>query len=218
MGRATDNVGVWRVSRATVAVALALGLGGVAVAAPLTTAAPDDMTLGSPKAPVTVIEYASASCSHCAHFNNDVFPTFKARYIDTGKVFYVLREFLTPPEEVATAGFLTARCAGRAKYFRVLDRFFHAQAAMYKAEDAGPALEAAAKAGGLSEPQMEACLNDKAAEAALVARSDTYAARDHIENTPTFVIGHTTLDDDVTLGKLDVAIAAALRRHPRPGS
>ena len=200
------------------ALSAGLGLATPAAAAPLLTATPDDMTMGNARAPVTMIEYASVSCPHCADWNNSVFPAFKAKYIDTGKVFYVGREALTSDPAVAAAGFLTARCAGRAKYFRVLDRFFHAQAAMYKAEDAGPALEAAAKAGGLSEPQMEACLNDKAAEAALVARSDTYAARDHIENTPTFVIGHTTLDDDVTLGKLDVAIAAALRRHPRPGS
>ena len=73
---------------------------------------PIDMTLGSPKAKVTVIEYASLACSHCAHFNNEVFPEFKAKYIDTGKVRYVYREFYTPPVEVAAAGALIARCAG----------------------------------------------------------------------------------------------------------
>src|SRR5580698_5039034 len=70
-----------------------------------TTVAPDDMTLGNPRAKVTVIEYASASCPHCAHFNNEVFPAFKAKYIDTGRIHYVFREFLTPPAEVAAASF-----------------------------------------------------------------------------------------------------------------
>ncbi|MDB5447797.1 MAG: dsbA, partial [Phenylobacterium sp.] len=76
-----------------------------------------DMSLGPPDAKVKVVEYASASCSHCARFNNEVFPAFKAKYVDTGKVNYTLREFLTPPEEVAAAGFLLARCAGKDKYF-----------------------------------------------------------------------------------------------------
>src|SRR5579871_3142309 len=87
--------------------------------APVVTAQPDDMTLGSPKAKVTVIEYASASCPHCARFNNEVFPAFKAKYVDTGRVFYVFREFLTEPASLAAAAFLTARCAGKGKYFGV---------------------------------------------------------------------------------------------------
>src|SRR5665213_2186956 len=83
--------------------------------------------MGDPRAKVTVVEYASASCPHCARFNNDVFPAFKAKYIDTGKVRYVLREFLTEPVQVAAAGFLLARCAGKGKYFGALDDFFHGQ-------------------------------------------------------------------------------------------
>ena len=75
----------------------------------------EDMTMGDPKAPVKMVEYASASCSHCATFNNTVFPEFKTKYIDTGKVHYTLKEFLTPPNERAAAGFLTARCAGKEK-------------------------------------------------------------------------------------------------------
>src|SRR5271170_7604643 len=84
------------------------------------TVTADDMSLGNPTAKVTVIEYASASCPHCARFNNDVFPAFKTKYIDSGRIHYVFREFLTPPVEVAAAGFLTARCAGKDKYFSVL--------------------------------------------------------------------------------------------------
>ena len=84
-------------------------------------AAGEPMSLGDPNARVKMEEYASTTCSHCGQFNNDVFPAFKAKYIDTGKVRYTLHEFLTPPEQVAVAGFLIARCAGKEKYFSVID-------------------------------------------------------------------------------------------------
>src|SRR4051812_3841113 len=95
--------------RLLTAVALTASL-GVALAGcdKKDAATADDMSLGNPNAKVTVIEYASASCSHCARWNNDVFPAFKAKYIDTNKVNYVYREFLTPPEQVAAASFLMA--------------------------------------------------------------------------------------------------------------
>jgi len=99
---------------------------GAALAAPATKLppAPGDMSLGSPKARVQVVEYASLSCPHCARFNAEVFPAFRAKYVDTGKVRYTLREMLTPPAEVAAAGFLMARCAGPGKYFKVVDEVF----------------------------------------------------------------------------------------------
>ena len=126
-------------------------------------ASPEDMTMGDPKAKVTVIEYASASCPHCARFNNQVFPAFKKKYIDTGKVFYVYREFLTDPVEVAAAGALLARCGGKDRYFAVLDDFFRGQAKAYETGDIrGLLLSAGAKAG-LTEAQVSACLGDEAA-------------------------------------------------------
>ena len=73
----------------------------------------DDMVMGNPKAKITVVEYASASCSHCAAFAIDVFPAFKAKYIDTGQVKYVFREVLTEPVQRAAAGFILARCTGK---------------------------------------------------------------------------------------------------------
>ena len=90
-----------------------------------------DMSLGNPNAKVTVIEYASLGCPICAKWNNDIFPAFKTKYIDTGKVRYVLKEMLTGDEPVAAAGFLLARCAGKDKYFQVVDAVF--------APGAGPA-------------------------------------------------------------------------------
>src|SRR5439155_2600770 len=90
-------------------------------------ASADDMTMGSPNAKVTMIEYASVSCPHCARFATEVFPAFKAKYIDTGQVRYVAREALTGDPAIAAAGFLTARCAGKDKYFQVVDAIYRAQ-------------------------------------------------------------------------------------------
>src|SRR5580692_10284004 len=97
-----------------------------AIAAP-PTQQPDDMAMGNPKAKIEVIEYASLACPHCGHFNETIFPALKSKYIDTGKVHYVLKEMLTEPVTVAVAGFLIARCAGPEKYFTVVDQVFRSQ-------------------------------------------------------------------------------------------
>ncbi len=169
----------------------------------------DDMSMGDSKAPVTMIEYASASCPHCAEFNNVVFPAFKAKYIDTNKVHYVFREFLTPPEEVAAAGFMTARCAGRDKYFSVLDAIYRGQRAMFESGDVHGTLQRIAESAGVSDAKFEACINDEKGLKALNDRVQTYVTRDKIQGTPTFVINGKTLDGEQSMASLDKAIAAA---------
>jgi protein-disulfide isomerase len=169
----------------------------------------DDMSLGNSAAKVTVIEYASASCPHCARFNNEVFPAFKAQFIDTGKVHYVFREFLTPPTEVAAAGFLMARCAGKDKYFSVLDAIYRGQEAMYQSGDFRGALLKIAESSGMTEPQFTACISDDAAIKALNDRVDTYVKRDHISGTPTFMVNGKVLDGEQSLTSLATAITVA---------
>jgi len=193
------------------AAVLGLVLSGPAFGAVGKFVGPDDMTLGNPNAKVTVVEYASASCPHCAHFNNEVFPAFKAKYIDTGRVHYVFREFLTQPVEVAAASFLVARCAGRDKYFSVLDTIFRGQAQMYQSGDIKGALLHAAEGAGMTEAQFDACLTNEAAGDALSARVERYVKEDGIDSTPTFVINGKKMDPNTpaTLANLDVAIAKA---------
>ena len=179
---------------------------------------PDDMTLGDAKARVTVIEYASASCPHCARFNNDVFPEFRKKYVATGQVRYVFREYLTQPVEVAAAGFLLARCAGKARYFEVLDDFFHGQAHAYETGDIKSLIISAGTHAGLTEPQIEACFSDKAAADALNARVERYVREDKIDSTPTFVVNGKKLpplDHEVTLADLDAAIQPLLKPRRR---
>ena len=195
-------------------VALALA-GSTPVFAKTPPAASADYGLGNPKAKVTVIEYASMSCPHCARFNNNVFPAFKAKYIDTGKVHYILREFLTPPVEVSAAAFIVARCAPRDKYFNVIDTFFHGQQAMYDSGDVNANLLAAGLAGGLNHDQIKVCLNDEAALKALNERVAGYQKTAGIESTPTLVINGKKLNNEheATIESLSAAVDAASARH-----
>jgi protein-disulfide isomerase len=173
---------------------------------------PDDMSLGNPAAKVQFTEYASASCSHCAAFATTTFPAFKAKYVDTGRVHYTLKEFLTPPEQVSAAGFLVARCAGKDRYFTVLDQIFRAQGEMFDSGDFAGVLRRIAKANGLSDQQFDACIADKDALAALNKRVDAAANSDKIDSTPTFVInGRKIAEGEVTLPELDAAIAKAAK-------
>ena len=173
----------------------------------------DDMSLGNPAAKVTVIEYASASCSHCARWNNEVFPAFKTKYIDTGKVNYVYREFLTPPVEVAAASFLLARCAGKDKYFSVIDSVYRSQEEMFNTGDFRGVLLRIGQSAGLSEEQFNTCVGDEKAIKALNDRVEKYQSDAKITGTPTFVVnGKKVHGDDggeASLAELDAAIAAA---------
>jgi protein-disulfide isomerase len=169
-----------------------------------------EASLGNPNAKVTVIEYASASCPHCARFNNEVFPAFKTKYIDTGKVHYIFREFLTPPVQFAAAGFLTARCAGKDKYFSVLDAIYHDQAAIYQSGDLRGGLLHIAQSAGLTEQQFVDCISNPDSLKALNDRVLKAQDQDHIEGTPTFIInGKQMSSGEMTLAQLDAAIKAA---------
>jgi len=190
---------------------LALALGLAACQKPVATAvAADDMTLGSPTAKVTMIEYASVSCPHCAEWAIDVFPAFKAKYIDTGKVFYVAREALTADPAIAAAGFLTARCAGKDKYFQVVDAIYRGQEEIYRTGQPHTVLLNIARSAGMTDAQFDACIKDDKALTALNARWDRYVKDDHINGTPTFVINGKVYDKGaMTLPEMDAAVTLA---------
>jgi protein-disulfide isomerase len=188
-------------------VALYLIAAGARAAPPVV---PDEMALGNPRAPVTVVEYASLGCPHCATWEQQVFPAFKKTYIDTGKVRFVLKEMLFGNSTLAAAGFLTARCAGPQKYFQVVDAVFDQQA---RIEQGGVnELLKVAQAAGLTKERFTACLQDQAALNTLQARTTRYADDDKITGTPTFVVGDKRLVGDQTLAALASAIDAA--KHP----
>jgi protein-disulfide isomerase len=195
--------------RAALAVAIALAAGPGLAAAPA-PAMPDAMSLGNPKAKIEVVEYASLTCPHCAHFNEEVFPEFKKKYVDTGKVRYTLKEYVTSPPQVAIAGWLIARCAGPTKYFAIVDGIFRSQPRWTQGAIKPVFLEVAQQAGGLDEAQVNACLADQAALAALKARVEKAVEVDKIEGTPSFLVNGKPVAEP-TLAALDAAIAAAAK-------
>lgn len=147
---------------------------------------PDDRTLGSAEAPVTLTAYISTTCSHCARWHTMDLPAFKAKYIDTGQVRLVYRDLPTPPREVAAMGTLIARCVPPERYEAVLDALYRGQARYFPEWDATGWLVAGGAAGGLTPEQMNACITpEKIAEVeARVERSIS----DGVRGTPTFFI------------------------------
>jgi len=197
-------------SRSLLIAAAVLALGACNKTAGVAAASDaDTMSMGNADAKVVMNEYASASCPHCAAFNNAVLPEFKKKYIDTGKVKYVFHEFLTPPVQFAAAGFLLARCAGPGKYFNVLDAIYQDQANIYKSNDLRGGLLKIAQSSGMTEKQFTDCISDEKALNALNARVDKAANKDGVGSTPTFIINGTKYEGEQTMAQLDAAVAAA---------
>ena len=168
-----------------------------------------DMALGNPAAKVTVVEYASLSCPFCAKWYNETFPAFKAKYIDTGAVHFVTREALTgDPPEMAAAGFLLARCAGKDRYFKVMDAIYHAQEGIIQSGLIHDGLRDVARSLGFKDADFEACITDSKGLAAINARWEHYVTDDKINSTPTFVINGKILEG-TAMKDFDAAIAAA---------
>ena len=194
---------------AALALALAAFVAGPALAAP--AGINDEMAMGSPGAKVTVVEFASASCPHCAHFANTEFPAFKKAYIDTGKARFVQKELLTAPAGFAAAGFLMARCAGKDRYFSVLAGIFRDQAAIFASGDAKAGLVKIGKENGLDEAAVMACVTDKAKLDALETRIEAEAAKAGVDQVPTFIVNGKKLEGAPTAANLGKAVDQALK-------
>ena len=172
---------------------------------------PDDMELGNKAAKITVVEYASVGCPVCGRWQKEVYPAFKAKYVDTGKVHYVFREMLVgggSEVTVASAGFLMARCEGKDKYFAVNDAVFASQPGVF--DTPRETLLEIAKSSGMTEEQFTRCVTDEAQIKALNARVEKNT-RDHdVSSTPTFEINGRKMEPGYhTLDEIDAAIDAA---------
>ncbi|SOB94995.1 DsbA family protein [Rhodobacter maris] len=155
-----------------------------------------DVTLGSSKAPVTLIEYASFTCPHCAHFQQDVFKPLKRDYIDTGKVRFILREAYF--DRYGLWAGQIAQCGGDLKYYAIADMMFAEQQAWIgdgQPETIGANLRKIGLRAGLTKDQIEACLNDNARAQAMVATYQKHFTDDGITGTPSLVINGTKYDN-----------------------
>ncbi|USQ96454.1 DsbA family protein [Caulobacter sp. RL271] len=198
------------ITRITLVAALAASLAACGPKGTKVTA--EDMSLGNPNAKVTVVEYASVACPHCAKWNAEVFPAFKAKYIDTGKINYVAREALTGEPTLANAGAMLARCAGKDKYFQVTDALYKAQTNIFQTGDIRGELLIIARSAGMSEDQFNSCLSDENA-AKSAQRIENQMKADKIQGTPTFIVNGKKVGGEeggeATLAQLDAAIAEA---------
>lgn len=178
------------------AAGLALALAACNQASGPVTQAAGDMSLGPDNAAVTLIEYAAPSCPYCKQFHDEVFSQIKTKYIDTGKIKFILREFPSHNPPVDIAVYQIGRCAGKDKYFAVIDAAFANQKAIDDAahgpNGARPELLKIAQANGLSEAQFASCVADPVGIQRVQDGRDA-AAREGVQSTPTLVLNGTML-------------------------
>ena len=151
--------------------------------------APGDFSLGSPDAPVKIVEYASYTCPHCAAFHANVFKNLKAEYIDTGKVHFTLREVYFDRYGLWAA--MVARCGGEMRYFGIHDMLFDQQQEWAASQDPMQVvqnLRTIGLAAGLDNAALDACLNDQAKAEALIAQFEKNMAADDVKGTPTIFV------------------------------
>ncbi|MBI3516152.1 MAG: DsbA family protein [Proteobacteria bacterium] len=160
-----------------------------------------DRVLGKPDAPITIIEYASLTCPHCADFHKDIMPELKARYVETGKAKVVYRDY--PLDQWALRAAMLARCAPEDKYFSFLDVLFQQQVTWATARDQKAALERIAKLGGMTSSTFEACLANKSLEDAILAGSLKGQKEFDISGTPTVIVNGKKIDTPHSFADLD---------------
>ncbi len=178
--------------------------------AELTKAGPEgDIVLGSDKAPVTIIEYASMTCPHCAHFSTDTFPELQKRYIDTGKVRYIFREF--PLDPLSAAGFMLARCAGKDKFIPVVETLFAKQLDWMVQKPIEP-LRAIAKQFGFTEQSFDQCLANQHVLDGIQEVRDRAAEKLGVNSTPTFFVNGQKLTGDQSIDALAKVIDPYLKQ------
>jgi protein-disulfide isomerase len=189
-------------------VADAMAQGAAEVAKPVSL---PDMALGPADAPVTITEYASMTCPHCAAFTESVFPKIKSAYIDTGKVRYIFREF--PLDIKAAAGSMVARCIAKddaGKYFAVVDMLFQQQRD-WAMSDTAEALTRIGKQAGLSQQSVEDCLKDQALLDKISADQKYASEVLKVNSTPTFFINGEMIKGETSFDEFDKRIKSLLK-------
>ena len=168
-----------------------------------------EMSIGKDDAPVTIVEYMSMTCPHCARFHNDVYDAIKEKYVDTGKVRFVLREF--PLDTRAAAAIMLARCAPEGQYFPMVSALFKSQMTWATAEDGRAALEQMAKLAGFTQESFQACLtNQKLLDDVNTVREKA-ANEFGVNSTPTFFINGKRYAGEMSVADMSALIDEAAK-------
>ena len=164
-----------------------------------------DRVLGKPEAPITIIEYASASCPHCAHFATEVLPKLKEKWIDSGKAKLILRDY--PLDELALRAEMLARCAPPERFYPLIETFFETQDKWVVAKDWRAALERIARLAGIGKKEFDSCLADKGLEDQITQSRLTAAQQLGVQATPTFFINGTKFGGAPTVDAFDQVLS-----------
>lgn len=171
-----------------------------------------DLALGQKTAPVTVVEYASMTCPHCAHFDETAFPQIKKNYIDAGKVRWILREF--PLDPLAAAAFMLARCAaeqhGPERYYAMVNTLFHQQET-WAVEKPIPPLMSIAKQAGFTEKSFKDCLANQKLLDEIQAERQRAIDQFHVNSTPTFFINGAKVEGALSYDEFSKKIDTQLK-------
>ena len=195
---------IWLVLAAVASLTVGLAGAARAIEVPLN---PDDRILGKADAPITIVEYASLTCPHCAAFARDTLPKIKAEWIDPGKAKLVFRDF--PLDGSAVKASVLARCAPPEKFYGFIDVLFSSQESWARNPDPTPGLARIAKLGGMSEEQFNACMADSALQDKVLASRLTAEKELKVESTPTFFINGTKLTGALPYEQFDEALKKA---------
>jgi protein-disulfide isomerase len=171
-----------------------------------------DMVIGADNAPITIIEYASLTCPHCARFHTETLPKLKSEYVETGKVKYVFRDF--PLDGLALRAAAIAQCAGPERYFTFLDVFFQQQSNWTRGNDPEQmlaSLKRLARTGGMSEAQIDDCLKNKQVQDSILASRMTGENQFNVRSTPTLVINGPTHPGALPFDELEKLLKPLLK-------
>ncbi len=192
-----------RLMRAVVML-IALAAGGAVTAKAAIKPWAIDEIMGKQDAPITVIEYSSLTCPHCADFHIKTFPEIKSEWIDTGKVKLIFRDF--PLDPLAQAAAMIAHCSGD-RYFAFINAFFHSQDQWARSSNPLAALKLIAKLGGMDEVEVDKCLDNRGLLNEINARKEDGQAKYNIDSTPSFIIGDKLYAGEMSAEKFSKIIS-----------
>ncbi|WP_245451334.1 MULTISPECIES: DsbA family protein [Georhizobium] len=167
-----------------------------------------EMFLGEADAPVTIVEYMSLTCPHCASFHNETFDALKTKYIDGGQVRFIVRDFPFDPR--AAAGAMLARCAPEGQYFPMVDMLFEQQSSWAAAQDARGALLQISRMAGFTQESFEACLTNQELLDDVNAVRQKAAEEFQVQSTPTFIINGERYAGNMSIEQMSAIIDANL--------
>ena len=167
-----------------------------------------DIALGDPNAPLTVYEYASFTCPHCATFHTQTFPEFRDKYIETGKVRFILREVYF--DQYGLWASMVARCGGEEGFYPLVDAYLSTQASWTRAPDIGHAIQQVGRRVGLPAERLQQCLSDREFAKQLLETYQENREADEVESTPTFIISGEKYTGAMSFEDFSAILDAAL--------